>query len=276
MTLLDDATPEQHRDRYFALKRQAEARARLGRPAGTRPKPMTEDRVIRRESIPAGWYWTVRIARGQCLRIATPTGRAAVSTLLWNADDPVERFNAGDTVKLQWTALIGEGHLLYSDMGRVLASIVEDGGGGHDALTGGSSAATNRARWADPRLRNTRDNFLIAAAKLGLSRRDVMPCITFFAPVRTTAEGGFRWQDGLVKPGAHVVLRAEMNLLAVLSNCPHPLDPRADYDPGAVETVLWQGDPPAPDDPCRTAGEEAVRGFENTDRLFAPASGDLR
>ena len=144
-----------------------------------------------RESIPAGWYWTTgsRAARAPDRH---PTGRAAVSTLLWNADDPVERFNAGDTVKLQWTAQLGKGHLLYSDMGRVLASIVEDGGGGHDALTGGSTAATNRARWADPRLRNTRDNFLPRRrqARPVAARRDALHHLLRAGP--DDADGGFR------------------------------------------------------------------------------------
>lgn len=267
MTQLDQATPEQHRERYYALKRHAEAREqRPAAPSAPLPPP-AEAAVIERETIPEGWYWTARLARGQHLRIATPTGRAQVSVLLWNADDPVERYNAGDTVKVQWNARLRAGHLLLSDMGRVLASIVEDSCGAHDALLGGSTAATNR-RYSAGGLRNTRDNFLVAAAKLGLGRRDVMPCITFFAAVGIDDGGRFLWREGAVKAGDHVVLRAEMNLFAVLSNCPHPLAPAPDYAPGPVELTRWAGAPAGPEDPCRIAGEEAVRAFENTDRYF--------
>ncbi len=269
MTSLDSSTPEQHRARYLALKSQADART-IARPkaGATPPRPIDEAAVIHRETIPDGWYWSRRVARGESLRIVNPSGNATVSLIIWNADDTSERFNSGDTVKLQWHALLGKGDLLFSDMGRVLASITEDTSGAHDALVGGSTKATNLRRYGPGAWRNTRDNFLLAAAKLGLDRRDVMPCFSLFAPIRVTQSGGFVWQDGLVKPGDFIELRAEMNLLVVLSNCPHPLDPAPSYAPGSIEAVLWRAPPPGPDDLCRTASEEAIRGFENTDILF--------
>jgi urea carboxylase-associated protein 2 len=267
MTDLDALTPEAHRARYMELKRNAARRREPRAKPSSALRALDDSQIVLRETIPAGWYWTGRVRRGETLRIVNATGRAAVSMLLWNAEDVSERYNAGDTVKIQWSALLGKGDVLYSDMGRVLASITEDGGAGHDALVGGGTAATNEKRFGPAPLRNTRDNFCLAAAKLGLTRRDVMPCVTFFAPVRTTAEGGFVWGDP-VQPGAFVELRAEMNLLVVLSNCPHPFDPRPDYAPGPVEATIWRGPPAGAADLCRTASEEAARGFENTDALF--------
>lgn len=265
---LDASSPEAHRARYIELKQNATARH-----GGARAKPASALRelgpadILHKETIPGGWYFATRINRGERLRIVNPGGRAAASTLLWNADDVSERYNAGDTVKIQWRALLGKGDLLFSDMGRVLASIVEDSGAGHDALVGGSTRATNEKRYGAG-LRNTRDNFCLAAAKLGLTRRDVMPCIAFFAPVATTPDGALGWRGGAVAPGSFVELRAEMNLLAALSNCPHPYDPHDDYAPGPAEVTLWRGLPVEAGDLCRAASEEAVRGFENTDALF--------
>jgi len=268
MTLLDSSTPEQHRARYEELKRNAQSR--LGRSVPRAEHDVAEiTDIVRKETIPDGWYWTTRIARGQRLRIVNPTGRATVSALIWNAADTSERYNAGDTVKIQWNALLGKGDLLFSDMGRVLASIVEDSGTGHDFLLGASTQATNAARYGAGLLRNTRDNFCLAVAKLGLQRRDIGPCISFFAPIKIDTEGAFAWKDDAIKPGDFVELRAEMDLIIVLSNCPHPLDPRTDYAPGSVDAIVWQGPPTPADDLCRTASEEAVRGFENTDALFA-------
>jgi len=86
-------------------------------------------------------------------------------------------------------------------MGRVLLSVTEDTSGAHDALLGGSTAASNRRRYGDQTLRNSRDNFVLAVAKHGLGRRDIPPCITFFAPVRTDEAGRFAWHQDAAKPG---------------------------------------------------------------------------
>jgi hypothetical protein len=268
MNDLDESTPEAHRARYMELKRNAARLNSVRQKAPSDARPIAEAEIRARETIPGGWYWTGRVERGEVLRIVNASGRAAVSTLLWNADDVSERYNVGDTIKIQWRALLGEGDVLYSDMGRVLASITADSGAGHDALVGGSTSATNAKRYGPAPLRNTRDNFCVAAAKLGLTRRDVMPCLTFFAPVRTTADGSLVWHEGAIESGAFVDLRAEMNLLVALSNCPHPFDPRPDYAPGRVEAIIARGAPIGAADPCRTASEEAVRGFENTDALL--------
>jgi uncharacterized protein YcgI (DUF1989 family) len=151
-------------------------------------------------------------------------------------------------------------------------SITDDTSHHHDALVGVSSLATNRAKYGVSdgynARRNTRDNFRLAAGKIGLDTRDIGSAITFFAGVKTNKHGKLEWIENASKPGAYVDLRAEMNVLAVFSNCPHPLDPSPTYLAEPVEAVLWRSPPPTKDDYCRTATEEAVRGFENTDRLF--------
>ncbi len=265
MTQLDSQTPEQHRQRYVALRSQARARA-TELPA--LPPPALEAAAIEHlAAIPGGWYDSFRVRRGQALRLVNTHGNPGVSVLLWNADDTSERYNLGDTLKLQWTARLAGGRVLFSDMGRVLASIVADSGARHDALVGGSTAASNQRQYGDADLRNTVANFRLAAGKLGMGVRDVPPCLTFFAGVSVDAEGRFAWQEGATRPGDAVDLRAEMNLLVAVSNCPHPLAP-GPWTPGPIEVVVWTPPPADPDDPCRTFGEEAARGFENTDALF--------
>lgn len=264
-------TPEEYRQRYLELQRAAQASAANRPPLGVNdgnPAIIPADRIIAEEIIPGGWYWSARLQRGQTLRIVNDGGTSGVSALFWNADDTSERYNAGDTVKIQWSAALGKGRVLFSDMGRVLMSVTEDNSGAHDALLGGSSAATNRRRYGDQPLRNSRDNFILAVAKHGLGRRDIPPCITFFAPVRTDAEGRFVWQADAVKPGVFVDLRAEMNVLVALSNCPHPLAPNPRWEAAPIRTIVWRSDAPTPRDLCRHRTDEAVRGFDNTDALF--------
>jgi urea carboxylase-associated protein 2 len=233
-------------------------------------------RVLWEETIPGGAYWTRIIRRHTTLRIVDLAGSRGVSCLCYNADDPVERYNAADTVKIQNTIFLTTGRVLFSDMGRVLFSITADTSGHHDTLGGGSTPETNRARYGDgdyQRLRNdrhrdARTNFLYALGRHGLGARDVMPNLNFFTRVRVATEGGLEWVPGCEKPGAFIDLRAEMHVLVALSNTPHPLCPSPTYDPQPIRLVVWQSPPPASDDRCRTSSEEARRGFRNTDALF--------
>jgi uncharacterized protein YcgI (DUF1989 family) len=259
VTGLDDLSPEACRRRYEALLGAARDRAAV-HPDLPPPRALAPTAVLVREIIPGGWYWTCRVPRGAALRIVNTSGSPGVAAQVWNHDDPTERYNPADSMKVQWTARLHAGLLLLSDMGRVLASIIADSDGVHDSLLGAGLPADGR--------RNSRDNFLLAAGKHGLDARDVGPCITFFAGVRTDAAGALHWDPASARAGATIDLRAEMNLLVALSNCPHPLAPPQALAAGAIEAVVWTLPPPSTGDACRTAGPEAMRAFENTERYF--------
>jgi urea carboxylase-associated protein 2 len=230
--------------------------------------PIAPDAVIGREQVPAGWYATVRLRRGEALRIVDESGHASVSLIGWREEDTSERINCADTVKVQWSASISKGRVILSDMGRVLVSLVEDSSGAHDTLVGGSTPASTLAAFGAT-TRNTHENFVAAATKIGLGLRDIPPCVTFFAPVSIDAEGRFLWNAGRKRAGDFVDLRAEMNLVLVLSNCAHPLDPARPAAAESIGLIRHRAPSPAKDDPCRTTLSEIVRAFEFTDRLFA-------
>ncbi|MFN4228263.1 urea amidolyase associated protein UAAP1 [Parvibaculum sp.] len=255
-------------ERYHRLFGGAKAKARDFSEATGNPETIAENLIRAKETVPGGWAHALPLKRGETLRIVNTHGTAGVSLLFYNDRDRSERFNAGDTVKIQWNARLSRGRVLFSDMGRVLASITDDTYGRNDALTGGSSKMTNGARYGNPSLRNTRDNFILLAAKNGLDKRDVPPCLTLFAPVGVDGEGRFRWEGEGPQPGSRVDLRAELDLLVFVSNAPHPLAP-GDYAPKDIDLLVWKSPPPAPDDFCRTATEEAIRGFENNARYLA-------
>ena len=263
-TALDQQTPERHRHRYNRMLSQA--RERTYRPQALACPDIPADRLLLREVVPGGWYWTALIPRGRTMRVVNTTGFSSVSILLWNALDTSERFNAADTAKVQWTTRIGAGHILLSDMGRVLASITSDNCGRHDLLIGGSTRASNIRRYGQGNHRSTRDNLLLAAAKHGLDRRDIPTCLTLFADVGVDDAGRFVWH-GTASADSAVDLRAEMDLLVALSNCPHPLDPTAIYAVQPIETIIWASDLTTTDDPWRTRSPEAGRAFENNTRM---------
>ncbi|MCF4166758.1 DUF1989 domain-containing protein [Zavarzinia compransoris] len=259
------------RQRYLELKSAGDDLAPKALPGPTAPgsAPIASNRVRIAEEIPGGWYWTARLARGERLRLINPAATPGVSFFMWNAADTSERYNSADTVKLQWNASLPRGRVLFSDMGRVMASIVEDSCCAHDTIVGGSTPASSLAKYGAEGLRNTAENMRLAASKFGLGKRDLAPVISFFSPVSVGEDGRFEWRDGVLKDGDFVELRAEMDLLVAVSNCPHPFSPGAEFAPSPVQAIVWQGPAPDADDLCRTATAEAVRGFENTDPLFA-------
>ncbi len=253
MADLDRLTPEQYRARYEVL--QAAARARATTAPKLPPPAISEASIIKRESIPPGWYVACRLRMGDGLQISNPGGTPGAALFFWNAADVSERYNAGDTVKLQWTTNLTTGRVLFSDMGRVMASIIADSGAGHDSIIGPNTAAQTGAG------RNGRDNLRLAAAKFGLTRQDLGPAISLFSSISTDDAGVFHY-NGAPPSGAMITLRAEMDLLVALSNTPHPLSGITQAT-APIELVTYHAPTPDDDDLCRNFTEEAKRGFIN-------------
>lgn len=221
------------------------------------------------ETVPGGAYWSGVIKRGNTLRITDLAGSQGVAMLCHNADNPIERLNIADTAKIQFNAFLTTGRVVYSDMGRVLFSITADTSGYHDLLTGCSNAASNQAKYGDGDWKNSRDNFGKALTRWGLGRADIMPNLNLFTRIAVAPDGQTKFVEGCEKPGSYIDFRAEMNVLVVISNCPHVLHSSSTYAPQAIELQIWKSPAPAADDLCRNANPEAIRGFINTDALFA-------
>ncbi|EHJ95499.1 urea amidolyase associated protein UAAP1 [Agrobacterium tumefaciens] len=260
-----------NRARYEEHQRKGLEFAPKGLPATSAlPAPEIDaDSVIHHEVIPGGWYWSTKLLRGEAIRIDQGEGNSTVAMIAWNAEDTSERINLVDTAKVQWTTALTKGRLIFSDMGRVMFSMIEDSSGMHDCLMGGSTAISNTAKYPGAKTRNTRDNFVLVAGKLGLDRRDIPGVLNLFAPVRLEEAGGFGWQSKRSNSGDYAELRAEMDMLVGFSNCPHPLDPDPLFQPKPVTVTRFRAKSPAADDLCRTATAEAVRGFENNAMMQA-------
>jgi urea carboxylase-associated protein 2 len=244
-------------------------------PAGSAREPpagVTPEAMLWEETIAAGGYAAKELQRGARLRLVDLRGDACASMLVFNAERPVERLNIADTVKVQWNAYLGPGSMLLSDMGRVLMSLLDDDANTHDTFCGASNEKSNAARYGTgdnwgPHP-NARDRFLLATAKFGLGRRDIHPCVNWFKSVRIRPDGGTELAHGPFAPGRALTLRAEMNVIVVLANCPHPRDPRPEYCVSALRACAWRGPVAPPDDPLRNASPEAQRAFLNVDEYF--------
>jgi len=233
------------------------------------PAGVDADDVVWDEVLGAGGCASKRLARGTRVRLTDLEGDACVSVLCLNAELTSERLCIADTVKVQWNAYPRRGTLLLSDLGRVLATIVDDVSQRHDAFCGPSTRATNDARYGDGRVEgsapNARDRFLVAVAKHGLSARDVHPCLTLFKGVRVALDGRISWDGAPTEPGRYVELRCELPLLLVFANTPHVLDERKAYTCTPLRITAWRAPRTTVDDEFRGASPEARRAFENTD-----------
>lgn len=233
-----------------------------------RPGGVAAQDMLWEETVAGGGYTSLLLPRGARLRLVDVDGDCCAGLLLHRADRPTERLNVADTVKVQWQAYPGAGHLLLSDMGRTLATVVSAPAGAIDAFCGTSNRAANEARYGDGGIDgpapNGRDLFALALGKHGLERRDVAPNVNLFRGVRVAAGGALELQAP-GPAGSTVELRCDLAVLVTLVNVPHPLDGRADYTAGRLRVTAWRGAPAPPDDPARTTGPEATRAHANTD-----------
>lgn len=219
------------------------------------------------ETVAPGGYTHKVLARGTRLRLDDPTGDACAHVLLFNALEPVERLNVADTQKIPWQAYLGAGHPLLSGEGRILATISADTSHRHDAFCGTTTDTVVATKYgnADPHgpTPSGRALFVKAAAKHGLTRRDLPPSISFFQGVRVADDGALDWV-GTAGPGTHVELVAEMPLLVLVANVTHPLDPRPEYRVGPLRVHAWRGRATGPQDDRFTATPERHRAYLNS------------
>jgi len=196
------------------------------------------------EVCPAGEPWMHLIKRGQVLRILDLEGNQAADTLFYNADEPDERYSAVDTIQRQAALYLGVGTQLISTEGNVLLTIVADTCGRHDTLGGACAQESNTVRYAlDKRFMHAcRDNFMSGLQhdhSHPWNKRDITHNINFFMNVPVTPQGGLTFEDGISAPGKYVELRAEMDVICLISNCPQLNNPCNAYNPTPVRLLIW-------------------------------------
>ena len=228
------------------------------------------------EIIPGGNHWSGLVRRGTALRLTDLNGGANLSALLYNAEDKLERYSMPDTLKAQHTAFLARGNVCYSDMGRVMASIINDSVGWHDAICGVTDTKMITAQYGESSyqtqrndmFRSCKDGLLIELAKHGLGKRDLTPTVNFFSKVVPDDAGNLSFVANNSKAGNAVDIRFDMNVLLVLSAAPHPLDSKTSYQPSAVKLSAYHVGDALRDDICRNSCLQNGRGFVNTERYY--------
>ena len=195
-------------------------------------------------TLPAGDGWMHEIKRGQTFRIVDLEGNQAADTLFYNAHDMSDRYSAQDTIRAQGRIYLTTGTKLMSSEGNVLLTITADTCGRHDTLGGACAAESNQVRYSlDKRwMHACRDTFMLQVLRWGrgASKADITHNINFFMNVPVTPEGGLRFADGVSAGGRYVEMRAEMDVIALISNCPQLNNPCNAYNPTPVRLLIWE------------------------------------
>lgn len=231
--------------------------------------------VLYEYTLPAASHWSLRVRRGMAIRFTDVAGGANLGVVFFNPENLLERYNAPDTLKCQHTFKLGRGNCLYSDMGRIFCSIIEDDLGWHETVCGSSNADQVAHRWGgrdyqqdrNDWQQNGRDSFLVEMAKYGLGARDLPANLNLFSRVYTDEEGALALDSEHSRAGSSVTLRFEMDTLVMMHTCPHPLSRAQDYPRTPVRCELFRAEPVGEDDFCRNFRPENQRGFENN-RLY--------
>lgn len=205
---------------------------------------LISDNAIARKVIDAGDYHIGVVKAGETFRILDIEGNQAADTLFFNAVNPSERYSATDTIREQGNVYLTTGSELRSNRNNIMLEIVADTCGRHDTLGGACATESNTVRYDLEKrcMHACRDSWMLAIAEhpeYGITKRDISHNINFFMNVPVTSEGGLTFEDGISAPGKYVELRAKMDVIVLISNCPQLNNPCNGYNPTPVEYLVW-------------------------------------
>jgi len=234
---------------------------------------MSDDNILYEDKLSGACHWSLNMRKGTSLRLTDIEGGANVGMLLYNPINLLERYNAPDTLKCQHTFKLHKGHCLYSDMGRIFCSIVDDSLGWHETVCGNSTAEIVKQKWGEHNYQQYRNDwhqngynsFLVELAKYGLGKKDMAANLNLFSKVAVDDEGNMQYVPDNSQVGDYIELRFEMDTLVLLHTCPHPLNPAKEYPRKPVMYQVRQAEPVQEDDYCKNMRPENQRGFANND-----------
>jgi len=229
--------------------------------------------ILYEDTLAAACHWSLRMRRGTVLKLIDVEGGANLGMLFYNPENLLERYNAPDTLKCQHTFKLSKGNCLYSDMGRIFCSIIEDSVGWHETVCGNSSKQLVKEKWGEKTYQdfhndwnqNGYSSFLVELAKYGLGKKDMAANVNFFSAVGVDDDGNMQYMENNSKAGDSVELRFEMDTLVLMHTCPHPLNPATEYPRKPVRYQIIQGATVSADDVCMNSRAENRRGFQNND-----------
>ena len=206
---------------------------------------LTPETAIYDEVIPARQPWSKVIRKGQILRIIDLQGNQAVDTLFYAAADSSERYSAQDTIVRQGNIFITTGTEIISNEGNVMMTVIADECGRHDTVGGACSMESNSVRYGlhKKHLHACVENYLLELSQYEMNKRDLVSNINFYMNVPVSEDGTLEIVDGISEAGKLVELRAEMDVMVLISNCPQVNNPCNAYNPTPIHLIVWDAAP---------------------------------
>ena len=237
--------------------------------------------ILYEDRITGGCHWSLRMRCGTFLRLIDEDGGANVGMLFYNPVNLLERYNAPDTLKCQHTFKLTKGNCLYSDMGRIFCSIVDDSVGWHETVCGNLTQEMIIKKWGEHSYQDYRNDwyqnghnsFLVELAKYGLGIKDIAANLNLFSKVEVDDSDTLSYVADNSKAGEYIELRFEMDTLVLLHTCPHPLSNTEEYPRKGVSYQIKKADPVTNDDYCKNLRPENQRGFKNNEIYHLGAEG---
>ena len=202
--------------------------------------PELPGKVVLDEVVPALAPWTAVVRQGETLRIIDLEGNQAVDFLMYALEDDAERYSAQDTIAAQGNIFLREGSVLMSNERRPMATVMDTSVAYHDTIGGACSCESNTLRYGHHTKSQHAcvENFLQGNVRWGRGKRDMVSNINWFMNVPVEADGSLGIVDGISAPGLYVDIRAEMDLVAVVSNCPQVNNPCNGFNPTPVRMII--------------------------------------
>jgi len=186
------------------------------------PQPIE---ALARDIGPCSGGW-IGVSKGQTVRVIDPEGRQIADTFAVNDADHGEYLSARHTRAANRRLFPKVGQAFYTNRMRPILTLVGDTSPGvHDMLWMSCDPLLYRAMGVEGPHPNCHDNFLAAAATAGWMTEHTPDPVNLFQNTRVTEAGEMRTGTALSRPGDAVALRAEMDLILVVTACAFDLAP---------------------------------------------------
>jgi uncharacterized protein len=197
-------------------------------------------RVVTDDRVAPNGPWSAVVRAGQTLTIVDVGGNQSADCLIYNAQDTDERYSVPDTLAWQRNAYVRNGTVLRSNEGRPLMTVVGNEIDRQDTIGGACSKESNTLRYGHHVMyqHGCRENFIAEGARHGLGVRDIVSNLNWFMNVPVESDGALGIVDGMSAPGKRVALRAEMDVLVLVSNCPQMNNPCNDFNPTPLRMIV--------------------------------------
>jgi uncharacterized protein len=190
--------------------------------------------------IPPKEYLGFDLKLGEVLRVVDLEGKQVPDLVCFNQMDVTEKLSCNNSRLIQRRWLLTTGHILYSDEGNEMLTIVDDTVGIHHASGGCCNEGANYRRYGVRGTRNCRENMALAASSIGITQKDIPGAFCPFMNVVQYDDGRYEILEPVSKPGDYIDLRAEMDLFVSISNCPQERNPCNGFNPTPIGLVVYK------------------------------------